>query len=128
MNTLREYPVYASIPVTDLKRSQNFYGNTLGLSLVERELEDGLVFQAGDKTQLYLYPRGPSKADHTLAGFRVNDIEMIMNALSKDGVMFEQYDLPGIKTDERGIAHMRDVKSAWFKDPDGNILAITEKQ
>lgn len=127
MSTLVEFPVYTSIPVTDLKKARNFYEKILGLQLVDEEMPESLTFQAEKNTHIYLYRRGTSKADRTLAGFLVKNIEIIMDSLSKEGVVFEQYNLPGIKTDERGIDLMQNVKSAWLKDPDGNILAITEK-
>jgi len=89
-------------------------------------MPQGLVFKAGD-TMMYIYRRDPSKADHTLAGFRVEDIEKTVAVLSQNGIRFEQYDYPNLKTDEKGIATTPPVKAAWFKDPDGNILGITEE-
>jgi hypothetical protein len=76
---------------------------------------------------LALYPRDTlTKADHTVAGWVVDDIEAVVDALIKRGVVFEQYDMPGMKTDERGIATLGPGKSAWFKDTEGNILSIFE--
>jgi hypothetical protein len=65
-------------------------------------------------------------ADHTVAWWKVDNIEEVARALRERGVVFEQYDLPGLKTDERGIATIGPTKSAWFKDSEGNILAISE--
>jgi hypothetical protein len=74
-----------------------------------------------------MYEReGGSRADHTVAGWMVDDVETAVAELRKRGVVFQQYDVPGLKTDERGIAVSGPAKSAWFKDSEGNILAVTE--
>jgi len=119
--------VAPTIPVTDLARARAFYEGKLGLTVVE-EHTGGISFKVGDNTQLYIYKRGPSKADHTLAAFRVDDVEAVVDELTAKGIVFEQYDFPGLKTDEKGIAVMESEgeKGAWFKDPDGNILAVGE--
>jgi catechol 2,3-dioxygenase-like lactoylglutathione lyase family enzyme len=124
---LKNATVAPTIPVTDIKKAKEFYKDKLGLEVLE-ESEQGITFSAGKGTSLYIYERGPSKADHTLAGFRVDDLEAIVVELTKAGIIFEQYDFPGLKTDEKGIATLEKEgeKSAWFKDPDGNILAIAE--
>ena len=87
-----------------------------------------ISFTAGGGTELYIYQRGPSKADHTLAAFEVPDIEAAIDEMTQKGIKFEQYDFPGLKTNEKGIAisEGEEEKGAWFKDPDGNILAISE--
>jgi len=125
---LTNSPVTPAIPVTDIRKAIDFYKNTLGLKQSAMQMEkDGALFDAGEGTKIYLYQRGQSKADHTLASFNVDNIEEIVDELFQKGVVFEQYDMPnGIKTDAKGIATMGDMKSAWFKDPDGNILAILE--
>ena len=124
---LANFPVAPTIPVTDLKRAREFYEKTLGLPII-REEETGITFQAGKNTKLYIYQRGPSTADHTLAAFMVDDIEAIVDKMAKNGITFEQYDFPGLKTNEKGIAvpEGEGEKGAWFKDPDGNILAVSE--
>lgn len=118
--------VLANIPSTDLKRTRDFYEGKLGLKVVE-EQEGMLVLEAGEKTYLFSYQRGPSKAAHTLATFMVDDIEKEIDELTQKGVVFEQYDLPGIKTNEKGIADAGGQKAAWFKDPDENILGLAQK-
>ena len=117
--------VYPTIPVTDLQKAKEFYEETLGLAIV-MEVPTGVIFRAGKDSQLYIYQRGPSKADHTLAGFVVEDIEATIDELTGKGVVFEQYDYPGLKTDEKGIALQGPVKAAWFKDIEGNILGIIQ--
>lgn len=125
---LADKPISPTIPVTDLKRSREFYEKTLGLSVL-REAAGGILFQAGKNTSLYIYKRGPSTADHTLASFLVEDVEAMVDKMVQKGIVFEQYDFPGLKTNEKGIAVSEEEgeKGAWFKDPDGNILAIAEE-
>jgi catechol 2,3-dioxygenase-like lactoylglutathione lyase family enzyme len=125
---LGNLPVAPTIPVTDMKRAREFYEGVLGLT-VKKENKMGLLLEAGEGTMLYLYQRGPSTADHTLAAFTVPDIEKTVDELTEKGVTFEQYDLPGLKTNEKGIAisEGEGEKGAWFKDPDGNILAVGEE-
>jgi catechol 2,3-dioxygenase-like lactoylglutathione lyase family enzyme len=118
--------VAPSISVTDLDRAVKFYGETLGLPQADGPAGVPPMFQCGDGTMLLIYPReAPSVADHTLASFKVDDIESVVDGLSAKGVTFEQYDMGEIKTDERGIAsEPQGPKAAWFNDPDGNILGI----
>jgi catechol 2,3-dioxygenase-like lactoylglutathione lyase family enzyme len=126
---LGDAPVIPTIPVSDLERAKDFYERKLGLKQVEEAMPDGIVYEAGGGSRLYVYEREPDNSPHTLAGFEVKDIEKTVDDLGAMGIMFEQYDMPGnIKTDERGIATMGNIRSAWFKDPDGNILAITETE
>jgi catechol 2,3-dioxygenase-like lactoylglutathione lyase family enzyme len=124
---LKNSPVTPTIPVTDIKKAKDFYQNKLGLKLDDKQMPDGLLFEAGEETLLYIYERGKSTADHTLASFKVDNIEQEIKELTEKGILFEQYDLPnGLVTDENGIATMGNVKSAWFKDPDDNILALVQ--
>jgi catechol 2,3-dioxygenase-like lactoylglutathione lyase family enzyme len=125
---LGDFRVTATIPVTDIDKARNFYVTKLGLKENPKMKDsDGILFSAGEGTDLYIYKRGPSKADHTLATFKVDDIETLINELFEKGISFEHYDMPnGLKTNEKGIATMGSIKSAWFKDPDGNILALIQ--
>ena len=124
---LGDKPVGPTIPVTDLARAKEFYTNLLGLT-VDSESTGGILFTAGNSTKLYIYKRGPSKADHTLAAFEVEDIEAMVDEMIQKGITFEQYDFPGLKTNEKGIADSEgeNERGAWFKDPDGNILAVSQ--
>lgn len=126
---LASAPVSAILVGTDIERAKKFYVEKLGLRSAEipGSPEDAAMFESGDGTMLYLYLReGGTKAEHTVAGWLVADVEEAVEELRERGVVFERYDLPGLKTDERGIAAADGVKSAWFKDTEGNILAITE--
>ena len=124
---LAQAHIAAIVPVSDVEAAIRFYGDTLGLRL--RERRDDLPenreaeFEAGDGTLLVYESKGAGESRHTVAGFRVDDIQTVVSALSERGVSFEEYDLPDLKT-EGGIAAVGDVRAAWCKDPDGNIIAI----
>ncbi len=120
--------VSPTIPVTDLQRAREFYERKLGFAVIKVH-PGGISFRAGNNTTFYIYKRGPSKADHTLASFQVEDVEKTVDELTKQGIVFEHYDFPGLKTNEKGIAVLdsEGEKGAWFKDPDGNILAVGQE-
>ena len=112
------------LPAVDLDRARRFYGHTLGLREATKTAHGGLIFSAGDGTDIELMRRDtPTKAEHTALTFEVGDIERELADLQKRGVQFEDYDLPGLKT-EHHIAVIGGEKAAWFKDPEGNILCI----
>jgi catechol 2,3-dioxygenase-like lactoylglutathione lyase family enzyme len=125
---LKSAPLAAILPATDIQRARKFYSEKLGLPSPDMPVpEDGAVFESGNCTLLYLYERADgTTADHTVAGWLVEDVEKAVEELRERGVVFEQYDRPDLKTDERGIAESGGAKSAWFKDTEGNILAITQ--
>lgn len=115
----------ATLPVSDLGRARKFYEETLGLT-VREERADGVVFDVGTGSPILVYPSqfaGTNQA--TAASFSVDDVASAAESLREKGVVFEEYDLPGLKTDN-GIAEIEGNKGAWFKDPDGNILAIAD--
>ena len=121
--------IAAIIPVSDINRAAEFYGEALGLDLVARR--DDLPqnreaeFSAGEGGLVAYESVAAGQSRGTLAGFRVDDIDAAVAALRERGVAFEEYDLPDLKT-ESGIASVGDVRAAWFKDPDGNILAVEQ--
>jgi catechol 2,3-dioxygenase-like lactoylglutathione lyase family enzyme len=114
----------ATLPVADLDRAKGFYGGTLGLSSV---MEDGggVLYKAGS-AHVFVYPSEYAGSNGaTAATFVVADTEAAVEELRGKGVTFEEYDQPGLKT-ENGVAEIGGVKGAWFKDTEGNILALTE--
>jgi catechol 2,3-dioxygenase-like lactoylglutathione lyase family enzyme len=119
-------PVAPTIPVTDIGKAHEFYVGTLGLKEIMKDEAGGLMLAAGGGSMIYVYERGASKADHTLASFKVDDIDQAIDELASKGVTMEHYDEGLLKTDDKGVAVMGDTKGAWFKDPFGNILAITQ--
>jgi catechol 2,3-dioxygenase-like lactoylglutathione lyase family enzyme len=124
---LEQAEITAIVPVLDVEAAIRFYGETLGLELGERreDLPENreAEFTARQGTLLAYESVGAGKSRHTVAGFRVRDIEAVVAGLRDRGVSFEEYDLPDLKT-ESGIATVGDVRAAWCKDPDGNIIAI----
>jgi predicted enzyme related to lactoylglutathione lyase len=114
----------ATIPAVDIKRAEEFYTGVLGLSIAVRPQEGVLILEAGAGTQIMVYEREATKAEHSAATFEVKDLERVVLDLTAKGVQFEQYDFDDFKTDERGIAEMEGAKMAWLKDPEGNILAL----
>ena len=114
----------ANIAVKDLAKAGAFYENTLGLKPVGREGEEVIVFASGD-TLINVYRSefaGTNKA--TAVTWTVgDDIGKIVKALEDKGVPFEHYEWPGVAMD--GHIHVQgDMKVAWFKDPEGNILNL----
>src|SRR5689334_13763572 len=115
---LGNFKIVATIPVTDLERAKAFYRDTLGLKLTD-ENPFSARFSCGGGSELSIFKRGPSKADHTLAHFEVDDIEKAVTSLSAKGVTFLEYETP--KT-VNFIAEIGPARGAWVRDPDGNIL------
>lgn len=116
--------IVVTIRVTDLERGKAFYGGTLGLAPDSSLNAPGHVgYACGGGTRLAIYEGEPTKAEHTLASFEVSDIEAAVRDLQAKGVKFEDYDFPGLKT-VNGVAAVGNWKGGWFKDPDGNILAV----
>ncbi len=123
---LNDSPVFATIATGDLAKARAFYEGTLGLS-VEMEDPVGGVWFASGGARFLLYPSAfAGTAQQTVASWVVDDVQATVTELAGKGISFEQYDLPGLKTDAQGIAEVGGFKGAWFKDPDGNILSVGE--
>jgi len=121
---LTNTPVHPTLPVVDLERARKFYEEKLGLKVIRTDPSPGAVLQAGEETVLYIYQRAATKADHTAASFTVKDVEVTVKELKAEGVVFEDIETPSFKTVD-GIATMGDMKGAWFKDTEGNILGLS---
>ena len=113
----------ANLAVKNVQAAKKFYEGTLGLKQVDAEGSELIVFESGN-TKLNVYESkeaGTNKA--TAVTWAVDDVESEVNALKAKGVKFEHYDMPGLK--RQGDVYIGgDMKVAWFKDPDGNILNI----
>ena len=116
--------VVATLPVTDLERSRAFYGETLGLTFLW-DNPASVRFGCGDGTQLSIFRRGPSTADHTVAHFEVTDVEAVVRELEARGVVFIDYTEGPLQTTGH-IAQLGPARGAWFRDPDGNILGLRQ--
>jgi catechol 2,3-dioxygenase-like lactoylglutathione lyase family enzyme len=121
---LRDQEAVPNIAVKNLDLAKKFYESTLGLKPVATEGEELIVFQSG-KSRIFVYRSqfaGTNKA--TALTWEVGDeLDDVVQALKSKGVKFEHYDMPGMT--RKGDVHVGgDMKIAWFKDPDGNILSI----
>ena len=115
-----------TIPATDIERAKKWYEEKLGLTPKE-EGPEGSRYVCGDGSTFLLYnSQFAGTAQHTVASWSLDDFDSVAEALRSKGVTFEDYDLPGLKT-ENGIADFEGVRAAWFKDSEGNILAIGDK-
>lgn len=121
--------VSAVLCSTDLARSQAFYEHKVGLKLSPETIRNHLLFECGDRTTLLVYGRpAPGKADHTQVRFWTIDVEADVRDLTARGVTFEDYDYPTLKTVNHIATTAGLGKSAWFKDPDGNTLALFQPE
>ncbi|HEX2030776.1 MAG TPA: VOC family protein [Actinomycetota bacterium] len=120
---LKELPCGAQLPVADLARAKRWYRDKLGLQPVDED-EHAIHYACGGST-FTLYPSAAAgTAEQTVLGWLTPDIEAEVPDLRARGVRFESYDLPGLKTDENGIADIGPDRVAWFKDSEGNVLGI----
>ena len=120
--------VMPTIAVEDLDRAVRFYSETLGLSVrrLEGDRESALV-DVGPSDRLLLYRSGYRHGETTYCSFFTDDVEGSVRDLQSKGVRFEEYDFPGLKT-VNGIASTEGgLKTGWFKDSEGNILAISNE-
>ena len=121
---LSDRPLFATIPATDIDRAKRFYSDRLGMK-VTRETPGGVEFESGS-TRFLVFPTGSPRGEHTLASWLVDDIEREVAELRKKGIVFEEYHFPGLET-VHGIAIIEgQERAAWFKDSEGNILALGE--
>jgi len=122
--------IAAIVPVSNVDKAVEFYGGKLGLELQVRrdDLPENreAEFRAGDGTLVVYESVGAGQSRATVAGFRVDDLESAIAGLRERGVAFEDYDLPDLKT-ENGIASIGDLRAAWARDPDGNIIAFEQR-
>jgi catechol 2,3-dioxygenase-like lactoylglutathione lyase family enzyme len=122
---LSDRKVTPMVPTKDLAKARKWYEDKLGLVSTE-EMGDGVAYRLGSGTGFFLYQtQFAGTAQHTLLSLDSTDLVSDMKALRARGVVFEDYDFPGLKT-VNGMAEFGPVKNAWFKDADGNILAIVE--
>lgn len=115
--------VCACLAVKDMDAATKFYGQTLGLEK-GMETPGGTFFKSGDGG-VFVYPSqfaGTNQA--TAAAWQVDDVDAAVNELKGKGVTFEQYDNIPDATREGDVHVMGDLRAAWFKDPDGNILSV----
>ncbi len=117
--------VTTMLPVKDIDRAGAFYEGCLGLAPGGFKPDGKFVYSVGGST-LALFPKPEgTKADHTAISFQVSDIAASIAQLKRSGVVFEDYDFPGLKTVNH-VCVLGAEKAAWFKDTEGNYLCLHE--
>ena len=123
---LKNARIVPYIPVANVARARTFYEEKVGL-VAKEEYAGGVVYECGDGSWVFMYPSaGAGTSRASTAFWAVDDVVAEVAALRKKGVVFEEYDMPGLKT-VNGIATGGGAKTAWFKDSEGNILAISQR-
>ena len=122
---LSHYNIIGFVTIVDVDRAKSFYGDTLGLRLVSEEPPFALVFDAnGIMLRLVMGKQLPA-ASGTVLGWQVPDIASVVHALGVAGVQFERYGF--LEQNDSGIwTSPTGARVAWFKDPDGNTLSVSE--
>jgi catechol 2,3-dioxygenase-like lactoylglutathione lyase family enzyme len=121
--------ISAVLSSTDLEKSQAFYEEKLGLKRSPETIKNHLLFECGDGTTLLVYGRAaPNKADHTQVRFWSKDIAADVKRLVDREVIFDELDMGALKTIDHVLTSPGIGKSAWFKDPDGNTLALFQPE
>jgi predicted enzyme related to lactoylglutathione lyase len=123
---LQKSPLYGYIPAKDIPRARTFYEQKIGL-IPKQEIAGGVAYEFANGTAAFLYPTpnaGTSKASQFF--WQVDDIENEVAELKRRGVKFESYDVPDMKVDG-DIYTGGGARAAWFKDSEGNILALIQE-
>lgn len=123
--------VATRLPVQDLHRARSFYADKLGLEPIE-ERPGGLLYRCGSGTFALFASVGSPSGTHTQMGFEVTDLRAAVEVLRARGLVFEEYDVPGLKTVD-GVAEVvgnypskggKGELAAWFRDSEGNLLGL----
>ena len=122
---LKESKAFSGFSANDVPKAKDFYGQTLGLEVSEDHGLLTLHLAGGNKVLVYPKPNHVP-ATFTVLNFPVKNVDQAVDELKKRGVRFEIYNLPDLKTDEKGIMRGKGPTIAWFKDPAGNILSVLE--
>ena len=123
---LRDFRVETAIAVSDLDRARRFYEDQLALGPGDAD-PGGVRYTCGEGTRIFVYAsQHAGRSSATIAGWYVDDLDETMAELGARGVVFERYDQSDIKTDEHGVFDTGTFRAAWFRDPDGNTMAVTQ--
>jgi predicted enzyme related to lactoylglutathione lyase len=126
---IANHRISAVLCSTDLGKSQDFFETKVGLTLSPETIKNHLIFECGDGTTLLIYGRPtPNKADHTQVRFWTKDVATDVKELVDRGIVFDEFDLGAFKTIDHVVTTPGIGKSAWFKDPDGNTLALFQPE
>jgi catechol 2,3-dioxygenase-like lactoylglutathione lyase family enzyme len=111
----------ATIAVKDMEAAKRFYGSTLGLELADEQ--GALTYKSGSSVVFVYESQYAGTNEATAVTWPVGDVDRVVRDLKAKGVKFEHYDMPGMALE--GDVHVAGgMRAAWFKDPDGNILAL----
>ena len=124
---LKNSKAFSGFSANDIAKEKEFYAGTLGLDVSEAHGLLTLRLAGGHNVIIYPKPNHVP-ATFTVLTFPVGDVDLAVDELKKRGVRFEQYNLPDLKTDEKGIMRGNGPTIAWFKDPAGNILSVLEQK
>jgi catechol 2,3-dioxygenase-like lactoylglutathione lyase family enzyme len=120
---LEQYDAATDLGVKDLNRAKQFYEGTLGLTPVRTQEDEAIIYKTGNSRILVYRSQYAGTNQATAMSWIVDDVEGMVDKLKAKGITFEHYDLPGMTL--QGDIHVGgNMKAAWFKDPDGNILNI----
>lgn len=122
---LNTSPVTTILPVVDAERARGFYRDVLGLSYAGQSGDGKHLFAIGSGTLALLAKPEGTKAEHTALSFEVASAADAVRDLTARGVVFDDYDLPGLKTVDK-VCILGSEKAAWFHDTEGNILCVHE--
>jgi len=126
--SLNDGKVGAAIAVADMARAVEFSEGKLGLRSGGDDPDGGRTYECGGGTTLHVFPSPLAQASGaTAAGWVVEDVEGTVDELAANGVTFEQFGDGPFATDEKGLARIGDQVGAWVKDPDGNVLGISNQ-
>ncbi len=122
---LGQTQAFSGFAANDIQKAKDFYGKTLGLQVTE---DHGILhLKLGSGAEVMVYPKqNHTPATFTVLNFPVENVEKAVGDLKQRGVKFENYDMPGLKTDADGIMRGNGPTIAWFKDPAGNILSVLD--
>ena len=121
---LAKAKMHTVLAAVDIERARRWYAEKLGLQPIQ-DNEGELIYEAaGVRFMIYETPSAGT-AQNTVAGWDVDDLDAMMADLRGRGVVFEEYDYPEFKT-VNGVVEFGDSRGAWFKDSEGNILALNE--
>ncbi|HXA42916.1 MAG TPA: VOC family protein [Candidatus Solibacter sp.] len=122
---IQDLKTHTTLPAADMERARKWYEEKLGLTPMSVS-PTGVFYEVAGGTRFILYPTpNPSRGGHTQIGFATDDIVAEVAALKARGVVFEEYDFPGLKT-ENSIAQTGDARAAWFKDSEDNTIGIVQ--
>ncbi len=120
---LGDHDAMATIAVKNLKAARKFYEGKLGFNAVHIEGDEAVAYKSGNSQLLVYHSQYAGTNKATAATWMVADVESLVKDLKAKGIAFEHYDFPGMT--RKGDVHVAGTrKSAWFKDPDGNIIAV----